>query len=547
MTTPPRPPPISPVALHNRLNRTYMIATAAALATGALLFFFGLDLTTRQAWLLFLVIAPLALLPTVITDLYVLNRHIRPIKAALRPDVERDTVARAVVQALNLPWLTARRLIFVHFPIVFVAISLIAWAANVGLDFGLNWNQYIILSLIAVLLSAGHALFEYFLTDHAIRSVIPWLWQTAGELKPDERRRITSLGMRRKLLSVSVFAVLTPLIFLGVTTLVRVNELLLGQNISSARAAELLVPLQIWVFLLIVVSLAAMLALSVVMARGVTRAADEMAQAMQTVEDGNLEARLDIITTDEFARLFDGFNHMTEGLRERERLRDAFGRYLAPELAEAVMKRGVRLGGDTIEASVLFADIRGFTTISEGLQSEQVVDLLNRYFAAVEPVIQAHGGWINKFGGDSLLAVFGAPVPHPDHARRALLAALGMRAALAEFNQHQQAQGGPLIHIGMGLHTGSLVAGNVGSPTRMEYTVIGDIVNVASRIDGLNKEWHTDLLVSAEALAAAGLDIPVRAMPPVAVKGKSHTIQVYAPEPAVAEIEKAHPQVTQMS
>jgi adenylate cyclase len=264
-----------------------------------------------------------------------------------------------------------------------------------------------------------------------------------------------------------------------------------------------------------------------------------MGQAMQKVEDGHWDTQLNITTTDEFARLFDGFNHMTEGLRERERLRDAFGRYLAPELAEEVMKRGVRLGGDTINATVLFADIRGFTTLSEDLLPEQVVDLLNRYFAAVEPVIQAHGGWINKFGGDSLLAVFGAPVPHADHARRALQAALALRAALAEFNQHQEAQGGPIIHIGMGVHTGSLVAGNVGSPTRMEYTVIGDIVNVASRIDGLNKEWHTDLLVSAEALAAAGLDIAARAMPPVAVKGKSQPIQVYAPEPTVKPLPEA--------
>jgi len=185
-----------------------------------------------------------------------------------------------------------------------------------------------------------------------------------------------------------------------------------------------------------------------------------------------------------------------------------------------------------ISATMLFADIRGFTTISEKLSPAEVVELLNRYFAAVEPAIQENGGWINKFGGDSLLAVFGAPVPHTDHARRAIHAALAMRNALTAFNAEQAANGEPQVEIGVGIHSGTILAGNVGSPTRMEYTVIGDVVNVASRIDGLNKDWNTDILVSADTWEAAGLNglISVRAMPPVALKGKSQLTQVYAVE-----------------
>jgi adenylate cyclase len=249
-----------------------------------------------------------------------------------------------------------------------------------------------------------------------------------------------------------------------------------------------------------------------------------MVQAMRRVENEELDAHLEVTTTDEFAGLCEGFNRMTGGLQERERLRHAFGCYVAPELAEEVMCHGVRLGGETVSASVLFTDIRGFTALSERMTPAAVVSLLNRYFAMVEPAIRTEGGWINKFGGDSLLAVFGAPVPQADHTRRAV------RAALSEFNARQREAGEPTLRIGVGIDCGEMVAGSVGSPERMEYTVIGDVVNVASRIEALNKKWGTDVLISAEAYAAVGSDVSVRAMPLTEVQGKSEPIQVYALE-----------------
>jgi adenylate cyclase len=270
-----------------------------------------------------------------------------------------------------------------------------------------------------------------------------------------------------------------------------------------------------------------MLFMSIAMAREIACSVDEMVRAMQQVEGEDLDARLAVTTTDEFAALYEGFNRMTGGLRERERLRDAFCRYVAPELAEEVMRRGVRLGGETVSASVLFADIRGFTALSERLTPTEVVSLLNGYFAAVEPAIRAEGGWIDKFGGDSLLAVFGAPAPQADHVRRAVRAALGIRAALSEFNGRQREAGGPTLRIGVGVDCGEMVAGSVGSPERMEYTVIGDVVNVASRIESLNKKWGTDILISAGAYAVTRADVPARAMPLAEVPGKSEPIQVY--------------------
>ncbi len=160
----------------------------------------------------------------------------------------------------------------------------------------------------------------------------------------------------------------------------------------------------------------------------------------------------------------------------------------------------------------------------------EIVSLLNRYFAAVEPAIHAEGGWINKFGGDSLLAIFGAPVPQTDHAQRAVRTARGIRAALSEFNERQREAGEPTLRIGVGIHCGEMVAGSIGCPRHMEYTVIGDVVNVASRIDALNKKWGTDALISAEAYAAIGVEVSVKAMPLVEVPGRAEPLQVYALE-----------------
>ena len=526
-------PPLSATALRNRLLRNYFIGTGSALAGGALLFTFGLDLTREQAALLFLVLGPLAFVPTIALDVWRIGREVRPIAAALNRAPDAD-YGRAVVRALNLPYYTGQRIVFLHLPAFLVSITLLVFIANAYFDFGLSANQYINLLLIAVLVSTSHGVFEYFAADNTIRTVLPWLWEQVEMLSPEARQRVVGMGMRRKLLLLSTFAVFAPLVILGTTTLVRTRDLLvrvgLAAGLDAGDVNAIMFDLQVWVLVLILASIGVMVTFAVVMALGITRAAKDMVTAMGKVEEGEFDTKLPVTTTDEFATLFHGFNLMTEGLNERERLRDAFGRYLAPELAEDVMKRGVQLGGHSVTVSIMFADIRGFTTLSESLTPEEVVDLLNRYFATVEPVIQQHGGWINKFGGDSLLAVFGEPTQHADHARRAVQAALGMRVAMAAFNREQCTNVEPEVHIGMGIHTGVIVAGNVGSPARMEYTVIGDVVNVASRIDGLNKEWDTDILVSADAWAAACLNgsVSAREMPPVALKGKSQLTRVYA-------------------
>jgi len=518
--------------LHRRLISIYIIGATMASVAIAVLFLFGLDLTTRQmliaAGLIPLAIVPFALVPMLLLDVLTINAHFRPIGAFLRglPQEPKPDVAAALVQALNLPALTAGRIMLVHFPVGSVLTILVLLLANQYLSLGLQAGQVYIAWLACLLGSTGHAIFEYFAVAGTIRPVIRTLWPYCAGLTSEERRRIVPISMRRKLLYVSACAVFIPLLVLGFTVLIKVNRMLVDLGVEDV--ARLAAPLQTWVILLIAVSTTIMLLMSFVMAREVTHSADELVQAMEQVENEELDTHLVVTTTDEFAALYEGFNRMTTGLQERERLRHAFGCYVAPELAEEVMRHGVSLGGETVSASVLFADIRGFTALSEQMRPAECVSLLNRYFAAVEPAICAEGGWINKFAGDSLLAVFGAPVPQDNHARRAVRAALAIRAALSEFNAQQLQAGGPALRIGIGIDCGEMVAGSVGCPERMEYTVIGDVVNVASRIEALNKKWGTDILVSTEVYAAAGTEVSARAMPCTEVPGRTEPLQVYA-------------------
>jgi class 3 adenylate cyclase len=522
-------------ALWRRVLRIYVFYTAVTLIAAIVLFGFGIDFAGNQRLLMLVIGGPVVALADILTNVPVLKAQLRPTDEfftalnAGQPDPA--TARRAMVRALNLPVLTLLRIMAVHGPIGLLTVTLlIVLFLNPVMNAGFLPSQIAILWGTLLILVPAHAIFEYFAMLRAVRPVIPIIERHCGALDDEDRRHIVRLGIGRKLLFLSVFITLVPLVFLALSAMVKVNNLLAALGIE--RVPGLMMPLIVWMAVLIAFSFLATLGMSVLMAREVGLLTGALAQAMRRVAGGDLQTQLHVTSTDEYADLYEGFNRMSSGLQERERLRDAFGRYITPALADEVMQRGVSLGGQAVQVTVLFADIRDFTALAETMPPADVVALLNGYFAAVEPVIEAEGGWINKFGGDSLLAVFGVPRPQNDHTQRAVRAALAMRQAVTRFNARQQGAGSPVIRIGIGLHTGEVVAGNVGSPTRLEYTVIGDVVNLASRIEGLNKQWGTEILVSGEVLALDGGDIPakVKAMPLTEVQGKAAPIQVYALE-----------------
>ncbi len=262
---------------------------------------------------------------------------------------------------------------------------------------------------------------------------------------------------------------------------------------------------------------------------GIQKPLDGLIAKMRRVSDGDYDVKTRVYFSDEVARLKAGFNEMLDGLKERAELQDTFGKYLSIEIArELIHNKKVNLGGEDIEAAVMFCDIRNFTPLSESMSAAEVVAFLNEYFRYVTVPITSHHGVINKFIGDAVMAVFTPQLGSADYAADAVRAAVDMRRALAEFNA---ARGGEPVAFGVGVHCGRLVAGNVGTFSRLEYTFIGDTVNAASRLQGKTKDYGVDLLVSGEVTAKArgSLDGAVSFEPlgKAALKGRVGQLEVY--------------------
>ncbi len=256
---------------------------------------------------------------------------------------------------------------------------------------------------------------------------------------------------------------------------------------------------------------------------------DGLIAKMKKVAAGDYQ-RTRIYFSDEIGHLKAGYNEMVDGLKEREELQDTFGKYLSIEIARELIKnKKVNLGGEDMVAAVMFCDIRNFTPLSEKLSASELVDFLNAYFHYITPPITANKGVINKFMGDAVMAIYTPLLGSEDYAADAVRAAVGMRKALAEFNASGKAPG--LVDFGIGIHAGKLVGGNVGTAFRLEYTFIGDTVNIASRLESKTKELNTDIIVSQAALEMArgsiGTSVSFAPLGKVALKGKTETMELY--------------------
>jgi class 3 adenylate cyclase len=281
---------------------------------------------------------------------------------------------------------------------------------------------------------------------------------------------------------------------------------------------------------IVIVALACVVGYCEVLYGGVTKPLRELARKMRQVADGDFSVRAFVAANDEIGTIQTHFNEMVQGLEERERLRDTFGRYVSVEIARKLIDdRRVDLGGESIEATILFSDIRNFTPMSERMQPDALVNFLNSYFSHVTVPVMEHRGVINKFIGDAVMAVFAPQFGSENHADDAIAAATGMREALARFNAERD--GETPVEFGVGIHTGTLVAGNIGTETRLEYTLIGDTVNVASRIESSNKALGSTILVSAATRERMSPEkrgaIEFERLDDVRLKGKSEATTLY--------------------
>lgn len=317
--------------------------------------------------------------------------------------------------------------------------------------------------------------------------------------------------------------VFTPLGLLGDDPARIALQRSLEAELAPARDLEQVVAL-IALAALVTASLAAVGA-----ARSVSRPVQALAAHTEVIGRGDYAARLELDRADEFGQLATSFNRMSAGLAERDRVRDLLDKNVSPAVAAQLLRDGAALGGEERTVTVLFVDLRGFTSLSEGLAPRELIALLNRYLDAMSRAIEAEGGVIDKFIGDAIMALFGAPLAQADAADRALAAAGAMRRELAQLNATLAAEGRPPLAFGIGINTARVVAGNIGSHRRLNYSVIGDGVNIAARLQALTRDpaYAADVIASDATVQAARRTWPTQALGQVKVKGRSGGLLIH--------------------
>ena len=275
---------------------------------------------------------------------------------------------------------------------------------------------------------------------------------------------------------------------------------------------------------------------AILIGRSIAEPVDQLIAAAHAVTEGDLNVEVPLRRADEFGALIGQFNRMVTGLREKEQMRRMFGAHVGRRVAEQILKRDPGVGGIEQEVTVMFADIRAFTARASHLDPQTAVGILNEFLEAMVEVVEGqHGGMINQFMGDGFMTLFGVGADTTDHADQALATAQSMLRRLETLNTDLAKRGHPPLAIGIGINTGRAIVGSVGSSERMEFTGIGTTVNIASRIEGLNKTLGTTLLLSQATRAELRTPIALTALPPQMVKGFDEPIAVFTLEDRAAD------------
>ena len=312
----------------------------------------------------------------------------------------------------------------------------------------------------------------------------------------------------------------TPLVVRDEITL----SALVQQSLPDALAPYRALEQRLIVLFALGISLSALMAL--LLGRSVSQPVLSLVRRVHKIEQGDYSSEAMTGRSDEIGQLETSVNTMAVGLAEKEKVRDLLGKVVSREIAEELMDGELKLGGETRRATILFSDIRDFTNLCEGRAPESILEMLNDYLSEVSTAIEDNKGVVDKYIGDAVMALFGAPLSSDLDTTNALHAALAMKSKVDALNARNQAKGVPLMTTGIGLHTGEVVAGNLGSSNRMNYTVIGDTVNLASRLEALTKQYGAGIMVS-EDTRKEGNGFLYRELDMVRVKGKDQPVRIY--------------------
>ncbi len=311
---------------------------------------------------------------------------------------------------------------------------------------------------------------------------------------------------------------------------------------SVAEGIAPYLALQAALLLIAGLSLAVTLVGSIRIARRITRPVSGLAEAAREITRGNYAVRVASASSDEIGELGRAFNGMAQGLAERDNMRDVLGKVASSEVVKQLLDNAIPLGGQELDVSVMFTDVRNFTVICEQLTPQQSLALLNEFLTVISAVVEEHEGVVDKYIGDGVMALFGAPVTRPDDAQRAVEVSLEIRRRIDRLRPQLAARGLPHPEIGIGLNTARVVAGNIGSPSRLNYTVLGDGVNLASRLEGLTKRYHVPIVIGSRTRESVA-GIVFRELDKVRVRGRSVAERIYEPvgregEVTAAELER---------
>jgi adenylate cyclase len=286
--------------------------------------------------------------------------------------------------------------------------------------------------------------------------------------------------------------------------------------------------LQRRMFLIFAGGLIVLLALITLVSRNLTQPLQLLTTAASRIAGGDYLSKVNVPHKDEIGELAAAFNAMADGLLEKERVRALLGKVVSPAIANELMSKPPELGGEERRVTVLFTDLRGFTSLCEGRSPQHILSLLNEYFSIITTIIESHGGVVDKYIGDAVMALFGAPVSIERAEFHAVSTAIALQFALLEFNERLQERGLESIATGVGINTDKVVVGNMGSLTRLNYTAIGDGVNTASRLESLSKRYGVSAVIGESTCRMAGefLYLPIDL---VRVKGKQKPVHLYTP------------------
>jgi class 3 adenylate cyclase len=372
------------------------------------------------------------------------------------------------------------------------------------LDFGLPWYSALVIFAGGSVAVAYAAVLHFFAAELALR---PVLRDAAARLPADFPGMRVGVPLRWKLLgALPLINVITGVVVSGLSTD--------GSSTLEDLGIDVLVALG--------VAFTISFELTLLLTKSIYGPVNDLIEATERVARGDLSARVPVLSGDELGELAGSFNEMMSGVEEREKLQSAFGSYVDPEVARRVLDEGELLQGDEVEVSVLFVDIRDFTPFAESAAAAEAVARLNDFFDCVVPIITEHGGHANKFVGDGVLGVFGAPDRLADHADRALEAACAIAEAVEE-------KWGTELQIGIGINSGPVIAGSIGGGGRLEFTVIGDPVNVAARVERATRKTGDAVLLTEATrclLSRSHEDLEPRGSMPL--KGKSDGVALWS-------------------